>query len=269
VSDFIRARSATEIVDAAFQLYRRAPLEYMATAAMVYVPYLVLQLLTSSNLAEIEQSLGAGDTPSLDVMMPMMKTLFVSLVGVIVYTAMEAPLSWLTSEHYLGRSASAMDAIRATWRRMPIIVVSSTIRSIVIGVGYMLLIVPGVWLHAALFGVTQIMIIEKQRMGKSFDRSGALSNGNKLRILGTVLLATLLWFILTLGLMVALVWMQNPMISAIGSALLAIVAYPVLPIAKTVLYYDVRIRREGFDVEWMTAQGSPDRAGAPTGPAIA
>ena len=41
----LRPRSATELVDAAFQVYRRAPLQFMVALAVVYVPWLVLQLV--------------------------------------------------------------------------------------------------------------------------------------------------------------------------------------------------------------------------------
>ena len=42
----LRPRSATEIVDAAFQLYRRDPMSYLLVSALCYAPVLVLQLVT-------------------------------------------------------------------------------------------------------------------------------------------------------------------------------------------------------------------------------
>jgi hypothetical protein len=32
--------------------------------------------------------------------------------------------------------------------------------------------------------------------------------------------------------------------------------YPLLGIAETLIYYDVRIRKEGFDIEMMAAQAA-------------
>ena len=46
--------------------------------------------------------------------------------------------------------------------------------------------------------------------------------------------------------------------NAVGAAIM-IVIYPIVVITKTVLYYDTRIRREGFDVEWMAAGGAGGR----------
>ena len=40
----LRPRSATEIVDAALQLYRRDPLTYLVVSAVCYIPILIVQL---------------------------------------------------------------------------------------------------------------------------------------------------------------------------------------------------------------------------------
>jgi hypothetical protein len=40
----LRPRSATELVDATFQVFRRAPVQFIVAAALVYVPWLVIQL---------------------------------------------------------------------------------------------------------------------------------------------------------------------------------------------------------------------------------
>jgi hypothetical protein len=36
-----------------------------------------------------------------------------------------------------------------------------------------------------------------------------------------------------------------------SAAIVAILVGPIFPIAATLFYYDQRIRREGFDIEWM------------------
>jgi hypothetical protein len=41
----LRPRSSTELVDAAFQVFRRTPVQFIVAAALVYVPWLVIQLV--------------------------------------------------------------------------------------------------------------------------------------------------------------------------------------------------------------------------------
>jgi hypothetical protein len=45
-----------------------------------------------------------------------------------------------------------------------------------------------------------------------------------------------------------------------------VVIYPFFGIAETLLYYDIRIRKEGFDVEYLARSNPPvpaDQPGAP------
>jgi hypothetical protein len=51
----LRPRSATEIVDAAFQLYRRDPFTYVLISALCYTPILALQLALLGPAAQIEE----------------------------------------------------------------------------------------------------------------------------------------------------------------------------------------------------------------------
>ena len=43
----LRPRSATELIDAAFQVYRRAPVPFMVAMALIYVPWLAIRLIFS------------------------------------------------------------------------------------------------------------------------------------------------------------------------------------------------------------------------------
>jgi hypothetical protein len=52
----------------------------------------------------------------------------------------------------------------------------------------------------------------------------------------------------------------------------SILVAPLFPIALTLLYYDQRMRREGFDIEWMmNAAGmhAPESAESPVEPVVA
>jgi len=47
----LRSRSATELVDAAFQVFRKAPVHFIVAAAVVYVPWLVIQLAFNERIS--------------------------------------------------------------------------------------------------------------------------------------------------------------------------------------------------------------------------
>ena len=45
-------------------------------------------------------------------------------------------------------------------------------------------------------------------------------------------------------------------------ALAAVFVYPLLPVTMTVLYYDARIRREGYDIDLLERELGEPSAGA-------
>jgi hypothetical protein len=243
MSDLLRPRSVSELVDAAFQLYRQSPIEYITAAALVYVPYLILRLIAiGSAESNIEQ---------------LLTTLVMSLLMFLIFGLIDAPVMWLASERALGRPAVAADGLRATIARFPAVLMTVFIRVSMTTVGTFFFIVPGVLLTGLTFGVTQAQVIERLTINKAFDRSFALSSKLKMHVLSTMLLAWLVWFAVWLGAELFLMTLGNAVVSEVGTALLSVVVYPIMPIVKTMLYYDCRIRREGFDVEWMAESMAP------------
>jgi hypothetical protein len=124
------------------------------------------------------------------------------------------------------------------------------------------------WLSSALFPAIPIKSLEKLTVGKSLRRSWAFSIGSRwkttflrlmLVITSWVMNLTLSW-ILTLSIWwiirtfrIWLLYYRN-IYTGIGffSAFIAsTVIAPIFPIALTLIYYDQRIRLEGFDIERM------------------
>jgi hypothetical protein len=238
LSDLIRPRSVTEIVDAAFQLYRRSPTEYMTVAALPYVPYLGLQLLVVGPQTA---------TPGF-----ILRSGVVGVVGLFVKFLIGAPLIWLASEQYLGRPATALMAFNAVYRRWPRIALALLMQAIMVGIGFLLLIVPGVYLTAQTFGVESVMVIEGGGVGRAFTRSELLSKDLKMHILGATFLTAIIYFVLAFAITGPALLFRNQLLTEILQAVTIIAVFPIVPITTTIVYYDTRIRREGFDVEWMT-----------------
>ena len=89
----------------------------------------------------------------------------------------------------------------------------------------------------------------------AFDAPGLTADGA--RILGIVLLSWVIVWVaqmvvgLTLQVLLAVV-VRNPVLVAVVGNLIGMVLYPFLSIALMVLYYDQRIRNEGYDLDLMT-----------------
>jgi hypothetical protein len=62
------------------------------------------------------------------------------------------------------------------------------------------------------------------------------------------------------GLLINLI--PSRVIMNVLSTALSVVVGPILGITETVLYYDLRIRREGFDLEYLVGQHAQPPAGS-------
>ena len=138
---------------------------------------------------------------------------------------------------------------------------------LVLGIPAIASFVPFLWLGSCLSLAVPASALEGTEGWKALRRSWALTKDSRLRILVTILLVTILSWLLLYGLQVILRWIivylcrEYPLqtltqrfsppvaylLYAIPSALIS----PIYPIVSTLFYYDQRIRHEGYDIERM------------------
>src|SRR4051812_19818172 len=243
----LRPRKPTEIVDAAIEVYRRNPLNFILLTSIVQVPWLILQILI------------VGDSKDAAAVF---SSLLISLGARVCYFIMSGLIVYMASELYLGREIDAFETIRRMWKRLPAIFAASFLKSMAVGLALIFLLVPAVWVSAHYFAAIAVLVLEQRGVSKSFDRSGQLSNGHKMHILGTLSILLLIWLIMWAGGGFISAFMPGAALQQIVVAVTQIVVYPIIAITETLLYYDIRIRKEGFDIEMM-AGAQPATAAEP------
>jgi hypothetical protein len=115
-------------------------------------------------------------------------------------------------------------------------------------------------------------VVEQIGAWTAVKRSSNLSHGTKGRILVLYLLVGLLSWLLSMGITLPLTiiltllpGMNNPQHAQAATIVILFISYgasfavqalvrPVYGIALVIFYYDQRIRKEGFDIEWMMQQ---------------
>src|SRR6476661_3501256 len=251
----LRPRSATEIVDAAFQILRSHYGQLVVCSAIAYVPMLLLRLFV---IGDATRFLG-GDPTRMSA--GMLTTWIWTMVGSLVtYSLMSAVLVVLTSQAYLGDTVDVGMAVRRVVPRIVPVLVASFLRSLLVIVGIILLIVPMFWVAARYFAVIPAIVLEDAGTFASFSRSAELSRGRKWHILGTLVLVTIIYYLLMMGVSMLGALPGNFVVETLVSSVGTILIYPVVAIAEALLYYDTRIRSEGLDIELMT-----DALDAPSG----
>lgn len=247
----LRPRSSTELVDAAFQLYRREPLQFIAGLALIYVPWLVIAALAGVELG-FRGTTTIGDSPNTSLFY----SLLVSLCGILVTTIAGGVVSVMASDVYFGRSADIGKAFRAVGSNFWTLLAALICYGALIFLGLMLLLVPALYVGARFFALKQIILLEDAGFSKAFSRTSFLTMGNKRHVLNTLGLVVLLNLAVTGGTALFGTMIPSEVIRLLLQTCAAVLVYPLVGITETLLYYDIRIRREGFDIEYLAAAAS-------------
>jgi hypothetical protein len=249
-----RARSATELIDATFQILRRNAAPLFTLAALFAIPNAIAAaaLLPATQVMPTTTTLGATFGNSLTYLVVLL------VISAVTQTAMILA----SSDAYLGRPVDAADAVKRALPKALIMFVAYILTFIAIGIGFIFFIVPGTIVALAFFAVPCVIAIENADIGQAFSRSNNLSKGLKGHIFVTYLLGGLL--VLVGSIIITVIANMgrgvSPTVQLIVQALLQILLVPIFPLIVTLVYYDARIRKEGYDIELMAQQV----AGAPT-----
>ena len=127
--------------------------------------------------------------------------------------------------------------------------------------GLAMLVIP-VFVFSGLSVATPALVLEDVGAGKAMSRSWALTKGFRLRIVGLlfVVLIVLMIPFLAIGAMGGAFQAEpstgSVVLITVASGLVSLVIGPLLYCVLTLVYYDLRVRKEAFDLE-MLAAGLP------------
>ncbi|HEY7896134.1 MAG TPA: hypothetical protein VIC24_14630 [Gemmatimonadaceae bacterium] len=255
VAPQLKQRSAFEIIDVSIQVLRRHYATFVMLFALGAIPSWIVLWLSGfmTFMTSFNPNVGALPTDALNLSAaawaPLTWAWARIFTGAIVVAASDA---YLTGDLDPGR------AIRAAWSRaLPNIFVGFLL-GIAMFFGAFVFLVGAIYVYLRYFAAVPALMLENTSVFDAFHRSRDLSQGFKWRILGTVFLSwVILWVVvLTLQAVLALVPMV-PIARILMNAVVQLFVAPLLPIVLTVLYYDQRIRKDGFDLEVMARGIAP------------
>jgi hypothetical protein len=236
----LRARTVSEVVDAAFALYRRNAMQYILVTALAFSPLLLLQLLLPDAGTPTTANLGLG-------------VLALAVGSWITYSLMSAVVVKLGSQVYLGVEPDLAQTVREVLPRLPAVMVAGLFKAILLLIGLILFFVGAFYVIARYFAVSTTVVLEGLGPISAFGRSSELSKGRKRFILNTLILVWIIYSILNFGVLTLAGIPKSAVITIVASSVFTIVAYPVIGLTEMLLYYDTRIQGEGFDIEQMAA----------------
>jgi len=270
----LRPLSLGEILDRTFTLYRRHFLLFLGLSGIPQVLVLALGLAQTMYTPMYPQIPATGFRMfSATNLIFMLVTLLVTMVA---YLLSQGGTVLAVSEIYLGRPTTVGESLRRVWDEIGTMFGVVFLNGLAVGVGFILLIIPGIYLMCRLLVAVPAALIEKRGAVESLERSFGLTRDNAGRAFLIMLLSAVITyaadmlFTFPFGVGIALSMRDYSMLrtwtamSQIGGTVGSILTVPVLLIATSVFYYDLRVRKEAFDLQIMLNPES--QAGPRMGP---
>ncbi len=257
-SEPLRPMRVTEILDRTFSFYRTHLVPMLTVGLMVYLPAAAITVILAYLLGLVEavEQFQTGEfDPAADFRDTLGAVIALSVIGAVIYFVIVQPLSVgamirLVSSRYLGEPISAGQAIVKAIPLIPVLFLIQVIVGLVTILGFIALIVPGVIFIAWFAVAMQAAVLERLGPLKAMARSRELIRGHVPRTLGLLLLVMILALIISgfLGLLVE-VLVRHMVARMFLNELIDAAVLPLTLIPVILLYYDLRVRKEAFDIE--------------------
>jgi hypothetical protein len=259
----LRQMGIGELIDAAVKLYRRDWLALMGIVAIVLVPITFLEFWITQAIV----GAGLAATPTVSdeatIQFLIVTLVFFAIQFLIVQPFLVAAVARAAADAYLGERVSIGRTYRYALGKLPAILWITILTSILTLIGFILLIIPGIIAFVRLSLTPPVVIVEDVRGTRAVGRSWRLTKGHFWRLLGALILSGLIAGVGALIITIPTEFIALALgpsgwpVSALGSVLASILVTPFSMLIVVLLYFDLRIRKEGFDIEVMAQELAP------------
>jgi hypothetical protein len=259
----LRPRSVPEIIDASVSLLRQHYLELVTANALFTVPLLIVTLMTplppalQGSMQSSPLAMAAQFSATTQKILPWYGLMV--LVALILGPLANATTVAIVTDNYLGREVTIGAAVERALSRFFAVLVAGLLQGFLIGLGFICIIIPGFFCIAWFFSVVNVVIAEGRGPIAALGRSHFLAKGSVVRILSTMVLCLVILLIIGAvvnGVALFLVGLlhTSPRLVTLVGTLVRIFTYPFFTVVATVLYFDLRIRKEGMDLDIMAKE---------------
>jgi hypothetical protein len=264
----LRPLTTGQLLDRTFQTYRQNFTLFAGISALPATCVLVLQVLLLTVTTK-----GGSNPVAVAAMAGVIGLVFI-VVNMVATAISTAATTFGVSDINLDKPTSISACFGRVKGKIGRVVYTSIELGLRIGVGLILLIVPGVY-WAGKYGLAvPSVVLEDIKAKDAFKRSAALTKDSIGRIIVIYFLTTILTLVFTIGMSAAIGAVVPTLAKSAGtitaqafnlvvSAIITMLVTPILSIALTLAYYDQRVRKEAFDIEnLMSLLGEPTQASA-------
>ena len=269
-----------QIIDRAFRLYKSNFIRFLAIVAIIQVPIALIRYAVSPQSVEYEQTEWQSEGGEQFRFGFQSEGAGVPVVVALLFLAAQllctAALTKSVSESYLGNQVTVGQAYKTVLPRLFTLILAMILVSliffgvVVVGVmmafalrivGFIILLCLMIFMLVRLALMVQTIVVERSGPFQGIKRSWILTARNFWRSFGLFILLGLMFGLVMLLFMAAGVLAAGgprslftpsgsltiSLINTAGQILIA----PIWACALILLYYDLRIRKEGFDLQML------------------
>jgi len=268
----LRPLSTGELLDRTFSLYRE---RFGLFVGIFAIPNLVVLAYQCIGVTFQSPNPQFGE-----IMLTLVWSIGAGLLGLVAAAASQAATVVAVSQVHLDRPTTVSESFSRVKDQILPVIGLSMLMGLAIGLGFLLLIVPGILLALMWAVAVPAKVLENRGVTDAMSRSSELTQGSR----GRIFVIGLLIFVLQLAVSAVLQW---PILIAAGVHMFSggmrtagpgwqvalqvstfvaqCLVGPIGTIAFSLVYYDQRVRKEAFDLQLMmsTLDGTPVPAPAP------
>ena len=240
-----------EILSTAFQLYQRHWRTLLAIAAVVVVPFTLLQYLLGDQLrtrGEVTSN-GVVETATWAVGIA---GLVAALAGVVMFLVLTGAITRAVAAEVAGEDPGVEQSYRFGFHRFWSVLLVSVLVGLAIIGGLILFVIPGIYIGVRLAVSVEALVVEGRRGAQAMGRSWELVGGHWWHAFGTLVVAGLLTGVVN-AVITAPFGNTGWFVQAVAAAVATVVTLPYGVLVGVLLYLDLRARKENLTLEQLRA----------------
>lgn len=252
------------MLDEMFDVYKKNFLLLSGITGIIYLPgsmlyNYALSILNTRNMA-------SRNSANIDLQGLIVSSIFTFAV-IIMYFSLSfivtAAITWAVSKVYLGYRVTIMQSYKTVARKVVPFALTMMLVSLLVMAGTVLLCIPGIIVVLLTVFVSVVFIIEGKQYSEAIKRSFELVKDEWVKVLVFGLLIYLVKSLISTTLVSPFLYKQlflripitgsMSVLEGFCTGVAQTLVMPIQAIAFVLLYYDIRIRKEGFDIEMLAA----------------
>lgn len=276
----LRPLSLGDIFDEGFDLYKaNLPILALITV-LIIVPIDIVVGVVQNHYVNGLTNFAASGSDDPFAALSALGSLFrvtggVLFVSSFFYAIPFCALAVASSNLYLGKPISLRQAYQLPLRRLPILLWTVLLYALSMAIASLFCVVGVIWPGIAFLFAAQVFSLEGKAGVAALKRSAQLVSSYSGRVFGALCLLILIHFIMVVGISVPLAYafdsllrltpgghslfaagdlrqtdmIRQEMVGQTSSGVADLLVLPFMISVITVLYYDLRVRKEAFDIE--------------------